>query len=110
MEIEGKLIKILPIETGVTSSGNLWEKQSIIVDNNHFFESPICFSIFSTNIDFSILKIGTKVLVDFEIESKESNGKWYNNINVFTLKIFDEKNSIAETFIINKRPDFRFTL
>lgn len=110
MEITGNIIKILPTKTGFNSSGNLWKKQSIIVSNDHYFGSPICFSIFSADIDFSILTIGAKVLVDFEIECKESNGIWYNNINVFAIKVLDEKNSIAEILIISKSPDFRFIL
>jgi hypothetical protein len=110
MEIKGKIIKILPVENGFSKSGNMWQKNSIIVGNDAFFGTPICFSMFGSAIDLSLLTIGKSILVDFEIESKENNGKWYNNITVYSLKILDEKEAITETIIFNNRPDFKFVL
>ncbi len=110
MEIKGKLLKILPIETGVSKTGNMWQKHTIVVGNDAFFGTPICFSMFGSKIDLSSLIPGNSVLVDFEIESNENNGKWYNNIKVYSLNIFDEKNTLTETITIDNRPDFRFVL
>ena len=105
MEVTGKLIQILPIESGTN-----WKKQNIIIENNGYFNTPICFSIFGDKLENSVNTIGNKITVDFEIESKVTNGKWYTNFKVFKLILFDEKDEVSSTIIIGTRPDFRFTL
>ncbi len=110
MKITGKLLKLLPYETGISKSGKEWKKQSFIIGNDDFFQAPICFNILGNIYDLSTLTIGVKMQVDFEIESNESNGKWYTNFKVYTLIIFDSNNTIINTIIVSKRPDFRFKL
>lgn len=105
MEVTGKLTQILPLESGTT-----WKKQNIIIENDSYFNTPICFSIFGDKLENSVLTIGNKITVDFEIESKLTNEKWYTNFKIFKLIIFNEKDEVSNTIIISRRPDFRFTL
>lgn len=110
MKVTGKLLKLLPVETGVSKLGKTWHKQSFIIGNKDFFQSPICFSVIGNTHDLSVLPSEETIQVDFELESTESNGKWYTNINVYTIIIFDSNDAVINTIIINKRPDFKFYL
>ena len=105
MEVTGKLIQILPQE-----SQNTLKKYNIIIENDSFFKTPICFNIFGDKLENATFRIGNKITIDFEIESKVKNGKWDTNFNVFKLILFNEKDQVSSTIIISKKPDFRFIL
>lgn len=105
MEVTGKLIQILQQE-----SQNTLKKYNIIIENDSYFKTPICFNIFGDKLENSVLRIGDKINIDFEIESKVIKGKWDTNFKVFKLIILNEKDQVSSTIVIGKRPDFRFTL
>ena len=106
MQITGKLIKISQVETGTSNSGTIWKKQSITVENDAYFKTPVYFTVFGDKLADKSISIGEKITVDFEIESKESNGKWYTNFRVFYIIVFNEKDEVFKTIIIGNRPEY----
>ena len=51
MEVTGKLVKKLELETGTSKSGKEWQKQSIVIDTGDEFNNLIAVSAFGDKID-----------------------------------------------------------
>ena len=90
LQFSGKLIKILPLVTGVGKNGN-WKKQDLLFENNDKYQKKIMISIWGDKVDTSILIMGNNYIIEFEIESREYNGKWYTDLKAW--KISEETKS-----------------
>ena len=86
MQLIAKLFQILPIQTGTGKNGE-WKKQDIIVETDGQFAKKICISIWGDKINESILKVGNNLKIDFDIESREYNGKWYTDVKAWKVEM-----------------------
>ncbi|MFZ1702797.1 MAG: DUF3127 domain-containing protein [Saprospiraceae bacterium] len=84
MQITAKLIQTLPLQTGQGKNGE-WRKQDIIVETSDQYPKKICFSVWGNKINQEQLKIGNELQVDFDIESKEYNGKWFTEAKAWKI-------------------------
>ena len=78
MEITGKLIQILPIQSGEGRNGE-WKKQEIILELDGAPSRKLCIGLWNDKIISDVTE-GSMLKVSFEIESREYNGKWYTNL------------------------------
>ena len=78
MDITGKLIKVLPIQTGQGKNGE-WKKQDIILELEGTPTKKLCIGLWNDKI-ISDLMEGSMLKVFFEIDSREYNDKWYTNL------------------------------
>tara|TARA_R100000742_G_C4215356_1_gene40604 strand:+ start:122 stop:487 length:366 start_codon:yes stop_codon:yes gene_type:complete len=83
MEVRGKLIKKLELETGTSKSGKDWKKQIVIIDNGDEFNNITAVSAFGDDKIKSLnkLEVGMKVAILCNVYSREYNGKYYHNID-----------------------------
>lgn len=84
MEITGKTIVVLPIESGTSKNGNAWQKQCFVVETNDLYPKKICFQLFGDRIK-DCPKVGEDVKVSFDIESREYNGRWYTQLSAWKV-------------------------
>jgi hypothetical protein len=86
LEITGKLIQVLPEQTGAGKNGN-WVKQDFIIETAaEQYPKKICFSAWGDKMQIlKTLNAGTQVNVAFDIESREFNGKWYTNLKAWKI-------------------------
>ncbi len=85
LEINGKIVKILPAQTGAGKKGN-WVKQEFVIETNDQYPKKICCSAWGDKAD--ILKSfnpGDEVKVSFNLESREYNEKWYTDIRAWKI-------------------------
>ena len=100
MNIKAKLLQLLPLQTGMGKNGQ-WRKQDIIVETDGDYPKKICISIWGDKINEKHLIVGNNLLIDFEIESREFNDKWYTDVRAWRLipadqvTSFDLNNPIA---------------
>lgn len=94
MQITAKLVQILPLQTGVSRNGE-WKKQDVIVETDSRFPKKICVSIWGDKIPPSQLKTGNTFVIDFEIESREFNGRWYTDVKALKIETTDRANKSA---------------
>lgn len=82
MEIQGKIVQILPLQSGVgKASGKEWKKQDYILETlESQFPRKICFNLWGDVIDRTALQVGEDVTVQVDIESREFNGRWYTDV------------------------------
>ena len=88
MQITAKLTQLLPIQIGTGKNGD-WKKQDIIVETEGQYPKKICISIWGDKINDSQLGIGNNLKIDFEIESRQYNNKWYTDIKAWKVELSD---------------------
>lgn len=81
MEIQGKIIQVLPLQSGIgKASGKEWKKQEYVLETIDQFPKKICFNLWGDAIDRAQLHEGEDVTVQIDIESREFNGRWYTDV------------------------------
>lgn len=111
MQVTGKLTQLLPIQTGTGKNGE-WKKQDIIVETESQYPKKLCISIWGDKINEGQLLIGNLLQIDFDIESREYNSKWYTDIKAWKIEISgtnnrntSNNNSNTDDFILNPEDD-----
>lgn len=88
MEIVGKIIQVLPLQSGTSSrTGNSWQVQSYVLETQEQYPRKVCFEIFGEDkIKNNPCNIDDLVTVSFDIESREFNGRWYTSIRAWRVQ------------------------
>ncbi|MBA2746393.1 MAG: DUF3127 domain-containing protein [Flavisolibacter sp.] len=85
MQLTAKLIQLLPLQTGTGKNGT-WKKQDIIVETEGQYPKKICISIWGDKIDEKQLQPGNMFKIDFDVESREFNGRWYTDVKAWKIE------------------------
>lgn len=81
LEIKGKLIQKLPVQSGTGKTGNSWQKQEIIVETMEQYPKKICVAVWGDKIDeVEKFAISDTLNISISIESREFNGRWYTDV------------------------------
>jgi len=86
MQLNAKLIQLLPLQTGNGKNGQ-WKKQEFIVETEGQFAKKVCISIWGDKINDSPLQVGNDLRIDFDIESREYNGRWYTDVKAWKIEL-----------------------
>jgi hypothetical protein len=86
MQLTAKLIQLLPLQTGTGKNGE-WKKQDIIVETGDKFPKKICVSLWGDKIDDKKLRIGNTLKIDFDVESREYNSRWYTDVKAWKVEV-----------------------
>lgn len=97
MQLTAKLTQLLPIQTGAGKNGE-WKKQDIIVETDGQYPKNVCISIWGDKINETQLTIGNNLKIDFDVESREYNGKWYTDLKAWKVEVVG--NNIQENVVI----------
>ena len=92
MEISGKLIQFLPLQTGQGKNGT-WKKQEFILELGGQYPKKVCIAAWGDKLDMNSFKIGDTIEVSFDIESREYNGRWYTDVKAWKVVSKQEGNS-----------------
>lgn len=88
MEVIGKIIVDLPMQSGTSKTGNAWKKKEYVLENTDGqFPRKIAFTCFGDNADKINLQIGQVATIYFDIESREYNGRWYTDIRAWRADV-----------------------
>ena len=91
MEIEGRIIQILPLQEGVSANGN-WKKQEYVLETNAQYPKKVCFGIFvgatsrEDRIATSNIQLGEELKVYIDIDSREYQGRWYTSVSAWKVE------------------------
>jgi hypothetical protein len=88
MQLTAKLVELLPLQTGTSSKGE-WKKQNIVVETEDQYPKKICISVWGDKIDASQLQPGNKLKIDFDVESREYNQRWYTDVKAWKIELAD---------------------
>src|ERR1700726_4778711 len=85
MQITAKLVQLLPVQSGTGKNGQ-WKKQDIIVETEATYPKKICVSVWGDKIDASQLQPGNLLKIDFDVESREYNSRWYTDVKAWKIE------------------------
>jgi len=85
MELKGKIIQLLPLQTGMGKKGP-WKKQEFIVETQSQYPKKVCLSVWGDKVDQFSLSVGQFVNASVELESREYNGRWYTEARAWKLE------------------------
>ena len=87
MELRGRIVAVLPLQSGEGRNG-LWRKQDYVLEHNTESQYPkrIMFNLWGEKIDQFKLQEGQWVKVDFDIDCREYQGRWYNDIRAWRIE------------------------
>ena len=87
MTIEGKIIQVLPLQVGVSkTSGKEWALQAYVLETKEQYPKKVHFEVFGEDrIKANPCGVDDIVSVDFDIESREFNGRWYTSIRAWRI-------------------------
>ena len=89
MEIKGKLMQILPAQTGQGRNGE-WKKQDFIIEVEGTYPRKACFTAWGDKVNIGSLVEGTMLNVFFDIESREYQGKWFTNLTAWKAETTED--------------------
>ena len=89
MEINGKVIKVLPKQTGEGKNGT-WTKRLFIIETDGQYPKKVQISAFGDKLNVGIIKEGNDLNVHFDLESREFNDKWFTDVRAFKLELNNE--------------------
>jgi len=87
MELTGRIIAVLPANSGVSArTGNPWMSQEYVIEVPGQYPRKCVFRIFGEDRikQFSIQN-GEDVTIQFDIDAHEYNGRWFNEIRAYNV-------------------------
>lgn len=94
MEVLGKIIMKLPLQSGTSKAGNQWTKQEYVLETVESYPRKIHFDFFGDRVNQYPLEVGDFIALSFDIESREYQGRWYTSIRGWKAEKRDP-NSVA---------------
>lgn len=96
MEFSGKVIAVLPLTKGVSkANGKEWKKQEYVIESQDQYPRRMCFNLWSDKIDQFNIQLGEKLNVFFDIDSREYNGRWYNDIRAWKVERISDNDAAS---------------
>jgi hypothetical protein len=84
MEITGKVVNLLPLQSGQGKNG-VWKKQEFILETPGQYPKKVCLSLWGEKVDEIKLNPGETITASINIESREYNGRWYTDVRAWKV-------------------------
>ena len=99
LEIDGKVIQVLPEESGVgAASGREWRKRNFVIETFGDYPKKVCLSAWNDRVDaVNNMKMGDLLKISFSAESREYNERWYTDLRAFRIEPFSANKSAPTT-------------
>ena len=86
MELTGKIIVVQEAMSGTSKAGNPWMKQEYVLEVPGQYPRRCAFTVFSEDrIKQLNIQNGEDLTVQFDIDAREYNGRWYNDIRAYNV-------------------------
>jgi len=87
MELTGKIIAVLPANSGVSSrTGNSWMSQEYVIEVPGQYPRKCVFRLFGEDrIKQFNIQQGEDLTVQFDIDAHEYNGRWFNEVRAYNV-------------------------
>ena len=87
MELTGKIIAVMEARGGTSArTGNSWMVQEYVIEVPGQFPKRCAFSIFGEDrIKQFNIQNGEDLTIQFDIDAKEYNGRWYNDVRAYNV-------------------------
>lgn len=85
MEIQGKVIAVLPERSGVSARGE-WKSKTYVIETQEQYPKKMAFDVFGADrlAQFNI-QSGEVINVSFDIDAHEYQGRYFNQIRAWNV-------------------------
>ena len=102
MQLTGKLVQLLPAQTGQGKNGP-WKKKEFILVIEGTYPKKVCVAVWGDKADEKTLQVGNSLRVDVDVESREFNGRWYTDVKAWKIEAtgsstFTENDAFGSSF------------
>ena len=94
MELQGKVIAVLPEKSGVSARGGEWKAQSYVIETHEAYPKRLCFDVLGDRIAQFNIQTGEELLVSFDLDAREYQGRWFNSVRAWNVQRVDP-NAVA---------------
>jgi len=88
LQVKGKVVKILEVESGTSKAGKAWQKQGFVIDTGAQYNPEVCFQVFGEDKIAQLIapiSEGMEVDVAFNLNSREWEGKYFHNVDAWKV-------------------------
>lgn len=99
MELAGKIIAIMPANSGTSQrTGQTWMSQQYVLEVPGMYPKRMVFEVFGEErIKSFNVQQGQEVVVSFEIDAHEFNGRWFNEVRAWNVKPTGQQEPTAQS-------------
>lgn len=92
MEISGKIIAVLEARSGQSrTTGNNWMTQDYVIETHEQYPKRLCFNVWGEDkIHQFNIQVGQELTVSFDINAREYQGRWYNDIRAWKVEQYNQ--------------------
>lgn len=85
MEITGVIKAILPVQSGTSKSGNVWQKADFVIEEEGGnYPNSMVITAFGDRVEkLNTLRVGDRVTARFDTQAREYNGRYFTNITLY---------------------------
>lgn len=97
MELQGKVIVAMPERSGVSQRGE-WKSQEFVIETHDSqYPRKLVFTVFGADrLQRFNIQVGQDVLVAFDIDAHEWNGRWFPDIRAYDVRQVDPAQYAAQ--------------
>lgn len=87
MELTGKIIAVMEARGGVSArTGNSWKTQEYVLEVPGQYPKRCVFNVFGEDrINQFNIQNGDELTIQFDIDAREYNGRWYNDVRAYNV-------------------------
>ena len=87
MELTGKIIAVMEPRGGVSArTGNTWKTQEYVLEVPGQYPKRCLFNVFGEDrINQFNIQNGDELTIQFDIDAREYNGRWFNDIRAYNV-------------------------
>lgn len=87
MELEGKIIKCGEVRSGTSERGNWMTQEFVLEHGSDQWKRKMVFEVFGQDrLQRFAIKEGQQVNVSFDIDAREWNGRFFNQVRAFDVR------------------------
>lgn len=92
LEIIGSLITKLQVQSGSSTRGE-WQKQEFVIETQETYPKKVCMNVWGADkvSELASFREGDLLKISFNIESREYNQRWYNDIRAWRIEKADKE-------------------
>lgn len=89
MDLQGKVIAALEARSGSNARGE-WMAQDFVIETHDAYPHKMVFTVFGAErLQRFNIQVGQEIMVSFDIDAHEYNGRWFNSIRAFDVRLVD---------------------
>jgi hypothetical protein len=86
MEFKGKIIQVLPLQTGLTKTGSEWARQQVVMLTEERYPHYVAYLLAGSRVDTEAAAVGDRVRVQADVSSREYEGRWYTEVSAWRVE------------------------